>query len=125
MAKKATVRRLANNEAQAVGRTLRTSPRKLNLIAQLIRGMGVDEALLQLTFNQRRIARQVKNVLQAAVANAENNHNLDVDRLYVAEATVGKAFVMKRFHARARGRGVRILKPFSNISIVVRERVED
>lgn len=125
MGKKAAQRRLADNEAKAVGKTIRTSPRKLNLVAQLIRGMGVDQALLQLTFSHRRIAKEVKTVLQTAVANAENNHDLDVDRLYVAEASVGKAFVMKRYSARARGRGAKILKPFSNISIVLRERAED
>lgn len=125
MAKKATARRLAENEARAVGRTLKTSPRKINLVAQLIRGLDANQALLQLTFCKLRIANEVKKVLQSAIANAENNHNLDVDRLYVSEATVGKALVMKRFHARARGRGVRVIKPFSNIYITVRERGEE
>lgn len=125
MAKKATPRKLADNEAKATGRTIKTSPRKINLAAQLIRGLDVNQALLQLTFCKMRIANEVKKVLQSAIANAENNHNLDVDRLYVAEATIGKALVMKRFHARARGRGVRVLKPFSNIYITVRERGEE
>lgn len=125
MAKKAAARRLADNEAKAVGRTLKTSPRKINLAAQLIRGLDANQALLQLTFCKLRIANEVKKVLQSAIANAENNHNLDVDRLYVSEATVGKSLVMKRFHARARGRGVKVIKPFSNIYITVRERGEE
>jgi large subunit ribosomal protein L22 len=124
MSKPATPRRLAENEAKAVARMLRVSPRKLNLIAEMIRGEGAQPALAQLTFSKRRIAGDVKKVLQAAIANAENNHQLDVDRLYISEATVGRSFVMKRFHARARGRGARILKPWSNITIVVREREE-
>ena len=124
MGKKSALRRLAENEAKAIGRTIRTSPRKINLVAQLIRGLSVEDALLQLTFSKLRIAQEVKKVLQSAVANAENNHNLDVDLLYVKEATIGKALVMKRFSARARGRGVRILKPFSNIYITVAEREE-
>lgn len=125
MGKKATLRKLADNEAKAIGRTLKTSPRKMNLVAQLIRGLDASQALLQLEFCKLRISNEVKKVLQSAIANAENNHNLDVDRLYVAEATVGKALVMKRFSPRARGRGVRILKPFSNIYITVRERGEE
>ncbi|WP_119462769.1 50S ribosomal protein L22 [Rhodospirillaceae bacterium SYSU D60014] len=124
MSKPATPRRLAENEAKAVARMLRVSPRKLNLIAEMIRGESAQPALAQLTFSKRRIAGDVKKVLQAAIANAENNHQLDVDRLYISEATVGRSFVMKRFHARARGRGARILKPWSNITIVVREREE-
>lgn len=122
MGKTAAVRRLADNEAKAEAKSLRTSPRKLNLVAQLIRGLNVSEALVQLTFSKRRIAQDVKKCLQSAVANAENNHNLDVDSLYISEAVVGKALVMKRFRARARGRAAKIVKPFSNISIVVRER---
>ena len=98
-------RRLGETDAMAIARQLRTSPRKLNLVAQTIRGKSAEAALAELTFSKRRIARDVKKVLQSAVANAENNHQLDVDRLYVAEATVGKAFVMRRFRARARGRG--------------------
>ena len=103
---------------------LRTSPRKLNLVAQSIRGKSAEAALAALTFSKRRIAKDVKKVLQSAVANAENNHQLDVDRLYVAEATVGKSFVMRRFRARARGRIGRILKPWSTLTVVVREREE-
>jgi large subunit ribosomal protein L22 len=124
MTKKSAPRRLADNEAKAVARVLRTSPRKLNLVAQSIRGKAANAALSELTFSKRRIANSVKRVLQAAIANAENNHQLDVDRLYVAEASVGRSFVMKRFHARARGRAGRIEKPFSNITLVVREREE-
>ncbi|HYB11809.1 MAG TPA: 50S ribosomal protein L22 [Alphaproteobacteria bacterium] len=124
MGKKATERRLKDNEAMAFSASIRTSPRKLNLVAELIRGLAAEQALAELTFSRRRIAGEVKKVLASAIANAENNHQLDVDRLYVAEASVGKALVMKRFHARARGRGVRIVKPFSNLRIVVRERSE-
>ena len=114
-------RRVADNEAMAVARMLRTSPQKLNLVAGLIRGKKVDKALADLTFSKRRIAGDVKKALQSAIANAENNHDLDVDDLVVAEAHVGKAFVLKRFHARARGRGARIEKPFSHLTIVVRQ----
>ncbi len=103
---------------------LRVSPRKLNLVVQLIRGKSASVALAELDFAKRRIAEDVRKVLQAAIANAENNHQLDVDRLYVAEATVGKGFVMKRFATRARGRSGRILKPWSNLTVVVREREE-
>ena len=124
MSKKSAPRRGADNEARAVARMLRCSARKLNLVAQSIRGLDAQPALAHLTFNKRRIARDVRKVLQAAIANAENNHQLDVDRLYVAEASVGRSFVMKRFHARARGRGVPIIKPWSNITVVVREREE-
>ncbi len=124
MSKKKAPRRLADNEARSVARLLRGSPQKLNLVAELIRGKDAGPALAELTFSKRRIAGSVKRVLQAAIANAENNHQLDVDRLYVAEATVGRSFVMKRFHARARGRGARILKPWSNLTVVVREREE-
>ncbi len=116
--------RLAENEARSVLRNLRTSPQKLNLVAQSIRGKSAEEALAELTFSKRRIANDVKKALQSAIANAENNHQLDVDRLYVAEATVGKSFVMKRFRARARGRAGRIMKPWSRITVVVREREE-
>jgi large subunit ribosomal protein L22 len=124
MGKKATPRRLKDNEAMAYAATIRTSPRKLNLLAQLIRGLEAEKALAELSFSRRRIAGEVKKVLAAAIANAENNHQLDVDRLYVAEATVGRGLVMKRFHARARGRGARIEKPYSNLRIIVRERSE-
>jgi large subunit ribosomal protein L22 len=124
MSKKTAERRLADNEAQAVARVLRTSPRKLNLVCQAIRGRSAEQALAELTFSKRRIARDVKKTLQSAIANAENNHQLDVDRLYVAEATVGRSFVMKRFRARARGRVGRLIKPWSRLTLVVREREE-
>ncbi len=114
----------AENEAQAVADNIRTSPRKLNLVCQQIRGMKADRALAELTFSKRRIALAVKKALQSAIANAENNHQLDVDRLFVAEAYIGKAFMMKRFHARARGRSARIEKPWSRVTVVVREQVE-
>ena len=114
-------RRVADNEAQAISRMLRTSPQKLNLVAGLIRGKKVDRALNELTFSQKRIASVVKKTLQSAIANAENNHDLDVDELIVAQAHVGKALVIKRFHPRGRGRMGGILKPFSNLTIVVRQ----
>ena len=124
MGKRARQRDLPDNEAQAVARLLKVSPQKLNLVAGLIRGKPVETALAELAFSKRRIAGDVKKVLQSAVANAENNHDLDVDNLIVAEASVGKSFVMKRFRARARGRIGRIEKPFSRIRIVVREQEE-
>ena len=124
MSKKAHERSLAENEAQAVARMLRVSPQKLNLVAGLIRGKKVATALADLTFSRKRIAGPVKKTLESAIANAENNHNLDVDRLYVAEASVGKRLVMKRMMTRARGRAGRIEKPFSSLRIVVRERAE-
>ena len=110
------------NSAMAKANTVRSSARKLNLVAASIRGKSAAAALTQLNFERRRIAQDVKKVLQAAVANAENNHKLDVDKLYVAEAWVGRAFVMKRFHTRGRGRSAGIEKPFSNLTIIVRER---
>ncbi|BCW88940.1 50S ribosomal protein L22 [Alphaproteobacteria bacterium SO-S41] len=125
MSKPKTERRLPENEAQAVGRMLRTSDRKLNLVAQQIRGKSAAKAIAELTFSPKRIAQSVKKVLQSAVANAENNHNLDVDDLIVSEAWVGKNIVLKRFHARGRGKGSRILKPFSEITIVVRQPQEE
>lgn len=124
MGKKPAERVLEDNEAKAFSSTIRTSPRKLNLVAGSIRGMAAGAALHSLTFSKRRIAQEVKKVLQSAIANAENNHSLDVDRLYVAEAFVGKAMVMKRWRARARGRVGRIEKPFSNLTVIVRERAE-
>ena len=124
MGKAATPRALPDNEAKAVARMLRVSPQKLNLVAQLIRGKKVATALADLEFSRKRIAREVRKCLESAIANAENNHNLDVDDLVVKEAYVGKALVLKRFHARARGRGARILKPFANLTIVVRETAE-
>ena len=121
MGKAATPRALPDNEAKAVLRMLRVSPQKLNLVAQLIRGKKASVALADLEFSRKRIAKEVRKCLESAIANAENNHDLDVDDLVVKEAFVGKALVLKRFHARARGRGARILKPFSNLTIVVRE----
>lgn len=124
MGKKPAERVLADIEAKAFSATIRTSPRKLNLVAASIRGLKAETALHALTFSRRRVAKEVKKVLQSAIANAENNHQLDVDRLYVAEAYVGKAMVMKRWRARARGRVGRIEKPFSNLTVIVRERAE-
>ena len=121
MSKQKRKRDLPENEAKAELNRLRVSPQKLNLVAASIRGMKVNDALTQLTFSSRRIAIDVKKTLQSAIANAENNHNLDVDNLIVSEAWVGKNMVMKRFRARARGRGAKILKPFSNLTIIVRE----
>ena len=124
MGKKSATRAVADNEAMAFAKHIRVSPQKLNLVAGMIRGKSCEKALADLTFSKRRIAGQVKKVLESAIANAENNHQLDVDRLYVAEATVGRAFALRRFRARARGRAAGITKPFSNLMIVVREREE-
>ena len=124
MSKRARPRRLADNEAKAIIRSLRTSPQKLNLICQTIRGRSAEAALAELGFSKRRIANDVRKTLESAIANAENNHQLDVDRLYVAEASVGRAMVMKRFRARARGRAAPIEKPWSRLTVVVREREE-
>ena len=124
MSKQAHPRDLAETEAMSYVKAIRISPRKLNLVAQSIRGKTAQAALAELTFSKRRIAKDVKKALQAAIANAENNHQLDVDRLYVAEATVGRTMVMKRFHARGRGRAARVEKWFSNLTVVVRERAE-
>jgi len=121
MSKKARGRGLEDNEAKAVARMLRVSPQKLNLLAQLIRGKKVETALADLEFSRKRIAGEVRKCLESAIANAENNHDLDVDDLVVAEAHVGKALVIKRFTPRGRGRMGRILKPFANLTIVVRE----
>jgi large subunit ribosomal protein L22 len=121
MGKKSRERALAENEAKAIARMLRVSPQKLNLVAQLIRGKKVAAALADLEFSRKRIARDVRKCLESAIANAENNHDLDVDDLVVAEAHVGKAIVLKRFHPRGRGRVGRILKPFANLTIVVRQ----
>jgi large subunit ribosomal protein L22 len=125
MGKRESERRLAENEAMALARSLRTSPRKLNLVAESIRGLTAEKALAALAFSRRRIAGEVRKVLQSAIANAENNHNLDVDRLYVAEAFVGKALAIRRWRPRARGRTGRITKPFSRLTVVVREREEE
>ena len=121
MGKRARDRDLPDTDAKAVARMLRVSPQKLNLLAQLIRGKKVAMALADLQFSQKRIATEVKKCLESAIANAENNHDLDVDELVVAEAFVGKALVLKRFHPRGRGRMGKILKPFSNLTIVVRQ----
>jgi large subunit ribosomal protein L22 len=124
MGKRKAERRLDDTEAMAYAKTMRVSPQKLNLVAQTIRGKSADTALASLAFSRRRIAGEVRKVLESAIANAENNHQLDVDRLYVKEATVGKSLVMKRFRPRARGRIGRIHKPFSNLTVIVREREE-
>ena len=124
MGKEKNPRRVADNEAMAVARMLRTSPQKLNLVAGLIRGKKVEKALSDLTFSKRRIAGEVKKVLQSAIANAENNHGLDVDNLIVAEAWCGKNLVMKRGRPRARGRFGKIMKPFSEITIKLRQTGE-
>ena len=124
MSQKKNERRVAETEARAFSKFIDSSPYKLNLVAEMIRGKKAEKALVDLQFDRKRVAKDVKKVLQSAVANAENNHNLDVDRLYIAEATVGKAMVMKRFHARARGRSAGIKKFFSNLTIVVKERAE-
>jgi len=121
MAKQKQARRLEGVEAMAKVRTLRTSPRKLNLVAQSIRGLNVQRALNELEFSHKRIAQDVRKALYSAISNAENNHNLDIDSLVVSEAYVGKNLVMKRFSPRARGRATRVEKPFSEITIVVRE----
>jgi large subunit ribosomal protein L22 len=120
MGKRSRERVLKDNEAKAVLRSLRVSPQKLNDVAAMIRGKKVDRALAELTFSRKRISHDVKKTLQSAIANAENNHSLDVDTLVVAEAFVGKGLVMKRFSPRARGRAGRISKPFSQLTIVVR-----
>ena len=125
MGKAKRERALKDNEAMAVLRTIRVSPQKLNLVAAQIRGKKVATALADLTFSRKRISETVKKTLQSAIANAENNHDLDVDSLVVAEAWVGKSVTMKRFHVRGRGRGTRILRPFSHLTIVVREVQEE
>ena len=124
MGKKTFGRQLADNEAMAFSKHMRTGPQKLNLVAETIRGKKCEAALAELEFSRRRISGEVRKLLQSAIANAENNHQLDVDRLYVAEATVGKTMVIKRWRARARGRVGRIQKPFSNMRLIVREREE-
>jgi len=124
MGKQSANRRLSDNEALARSKAIRVSPQKLNLVAGLIRGKKVETALADLTFSKRRISNEVKKVLQAAIANAENNHQLDVDQLTVSEASVGRAFAMRRWRARARGRGASIIKPYSNLTIIVKENQE-
>jgi large subunit ribosomal protein L22 len=124
MGKQAQERQLADNEAMAIVRNLRVSPQKLNLVASMIRGKGAQKALADLEFSRRRISNDVKKALESAIANAENNHQLDVDRLFVKEAYVGKGLKMRRFRPRARGRVGRIEKPFSHLTVIVREREE-
>ncbi|MEN0001282.1 MAG: 50S ribosomal protein L22 [Pseudomonadota bacterium] len=124
MGKPKAERRLADNEARAVARNVRVSPQKLNLVAAMIRGKKVSAALADLEFSRKRIAGTVKKTLESAIANAENNHDLDVDALVVSEAWVGKSLVMKRFMARGRGRASRIIKPFSHLTIVVAEKAD-
>ena len=124
MGKPATPRALAETEAKAYLHGLKVSARKLNLVAQSIRGLAANKALAQLAFSRKRIARDVKKVLQAAIANAENNHQLNVDRLFVKEASVGRAFTLSRFHTRGRGRVAHIEKYFSNLTVIVEERKE-
>ena len=124
MSKQKAPRRVADNEALAVGTTIRGTAQKLNLVAELIRGKKAEEALNILAFSKKSMAKDATKVLASAIANAENNHNLDVDSLVVAEASVGKSITMKRFHTRGRGKSTRILKPFSRLRIVVREQEE-
>ncbi|MDX2073128.1 MAG: 50S ribosomal protein L22 [Alphaproteobacteria bacterium] len=125
MGKKSLERQLEPVEAKAVINRIRISPQKLNLVAQIIRGMNVADALTQLTFSSKRIANDVKKGLQSAIANAENNHNLNVDSLFVKEAYVGKNIVMKRMHTRGRGKSARVFKPFSNLTLIVREQADE
>jgi large subunit ribosomal protein L22 len=125
MGKPSRERSLAENEAKAIAKNIRISPQKLNLVAGLIRGKKVNEAMADLEFSRKRVAQDVRKCVMSAVANAENNHGLDVDELIVAEAYVGKNIVMKRFAARGRGRGASILKPFSQITVVVRQKAEE
>jgi large subunit ribosomal protein L22 len=125
MSKQAKPRRLAETEASAYLRAIHVSARKLNLVAQSIRGLAASAALNELAFSRRRSAEDVRKVLQSAIANAENNHQLDVDRLVVKEASVGRAFTLKRFHARGRGRSARVEKHFANLLVVVGERAEE
>ena len=124
MGKSKDTRRVEANQAMAVCHSIRTSPRKLNLVAQTIRGLNAEKAVAELSFSKKRIAKVVLAVLQSAIANAEIIHQLNIDKLFVSEAFVGKGLVMKRMHARGRGRGARVLKPFSNLTVVVTERGE-
>ena len=125
MSKAKNIRREKDNEAKVVLKNLRISPQKLNLTLQMIRKEKADKAVSILQFSRKRIAKQVEKALRSVIANAENNHSLDIDRLYIKEAFVGKSIVMKRFHARARGRGARILKPFSHLTIILSEETEE
>jgi len=124
MGKAKLQRQVGENQAKAKLRSLRCGPQKVGLVAGLIRGKSVEEALKQLTFSKRAVARDIKKLLQSAIANAENNHNLDIDRLFVKEVNVGRGLVMKRFQPRARGRAFKILKPFSNVSITLEQNAE-
>ena len=124
MGKTKDTRRLADNQAMAVCNSIRSSSRKLNLVAQTIRGLSAEKAVAELSFSKKRIAKVALEVLKSAIANAENNHKLNIDKLVVAEAYTGNGIVMKRMHARCRGRGARVLKPFSKLTIVVAERGE-
>ena len=125
MSIKSNIRREKDNEAKVVLKNLRISPQKLNLVLELIRRQKADVAISKLQFSKKRISKDVEKALKSVISNAENNHSLDIDKLYVKEAFVGKGIVMKRFHARARGRGARILKPFSHLTIIVSEEMED
>ncbi len=125
MSKKPNPPRVADNEARAFVKHLRVSPQKLNLVAEMIRGMQVEKALVALEFSHKRIAQDVHKVLSSSIANAENNHQLDLDRLVVSQASVGKQMTIKRIRARARGRAGKIVKPFSNLTIVVRETEDE
>jgi large subunit ribosomal protein L22 len=125
MGKPSRERSLADNEARAIAKNIRISPQKLNLVAELIRGRKVADAMADLEFSRKRVAQDVRKCVMSAVANAENNHGLDVDELVVAEAYVGKNIVMKRFAPRGRGRGFQVLKPFSQITVVVRQKAEE
>ena len=124
MSKTSAGRRVSESEALSVLRNLRVSPQKLNLVATMIRGLDADKALAALTFSKRRISNDVKKAVESAIANAENNHQLDVDRLFIKEASVGKALTMRRFRPRARGRTGRLRKPFSHLTVIVGERQE-
>ena len=124
MANTNSEKRAEAGKAVATCRSIRTSPRKLNLVAELIRGLSAEKAVAELTFSKRRVANIALQLLKSAIANAENNHNLNIDKLIVSEAYVGKGLVMKRMHARGRGRGARVLKPFSSMTVVVKERGE-
>ena len=125
MSMKSNIRREKDNEAKVVLKNLRISPQKLNLVLGMIRNQKADVAVSKLQFSKKRISKDVEKALKSVISNAENNHSLDIDKLYVKEAYVGKGIVMKRFHARARGRGARILKPFSNLTIILSEETEE
>ena len=125
MSMKSNVRREKDNEAKVVLKNLRVSPQKLNLVLEMIRRQKADVAISKLQFSKKRISKDVEKALKSVISNAENNHSLDIDKLYVKEAFVGKGIVMKRFHARARGRGARILKPFSHLTIILSEEMEE